>query len=572
MKVNKIIFFLTLWIVVFIFIDGEEIHEACSHGELQKVKRLIAKNPELLNTRDKSLNTPLHYAAGSGKTEIVKYLIKKGADLKARNNYGWTALHSSSYHGYTAVSERLITGGINIEETDAFGWTPLFRAIQGGHQNMIAFLVDRGANVNSVDRNGQTPLFLSVLNGKKEIVEYLLEKGAKRTLHKRNNETLLHLAASMGFVEIVDVLLKSGENINAKMRHSVTPLHLAAAFGKKEAAELLIKNGADVNAVSEVAGTPIFQALIADHQEMAKILSAKGADRTGWKFPVLKGDYLGQEKPGLKPKVFAPGILINVYRPHGPIALSADGKEIYWPASGTYGREMKIFCMRQRNGIWKPPRIVSFSTAATCGGPFISHDGKKLFFHSMRQEKPDEKTSRDSNIYVVERMGAQWGVPRSLSSVVNTKFPEAFPVLSRAGNLFYQANYPDQSTGGSDIYMAKQIEGQFSEPVNLGNAVNSSYSDCVPCISPDESYIIFHSSRPGGHSDGHELYISFQKEDGTWTRAKNMGKAINIADTITSSPSVSPDGKFLFFTRRQAGMFEYYWISTKIIEGIKKNK
>ena len=117
--------------------------------------------------------------------------------------------------------------------------------------------------------------------------------------------------------------------------------------------------------------------------------------------------------------------------------------------------------------------------------------------------------------------------------------------------------------------MAKKTNGQYSEPINLGSAVNSSFSECVPYISPDENYIIFHSARPGGYNQGHELYISFQNRDGNWTKAKNMGKEININDAIISSPYVSPDGKFLFFTRRQNGVFEYCWVSTKIIEELK---
>ena len=434
---------------------------------------------------------------------------------------------------------------------------------------MIEFLVKKGANINAEDRDGITPLYLSVVDGKKEIVEYLLKKGAKRSLDKDDGETLLHLAASIGIVEIVELLLKRGENINAKKNFDITPLHQAAAFGNKEVTEFLIEKGADVNAVSKVAGTPLFQARVANRQEIVEILLAKGADKKCWKFPVLKGDYLGQKKPGLKPKVFAPGILLNIYRPHGPINISPDGKEMYWPASGTYGRKQKIFCIKQENGIWGPPGIASFSTDAICGGPFISHDGKKLFFQSKGRKNLKEKPRQDADIWVVERVASHWGEPQKLSSEINTKYNEVFPSISKKGNLFFQANYPDKTLGGWDIYVAKNSNGQYSETINLGSAVNSSFSECAPYISPDESYIIFHSSRPGGYNQGHELYISFQNRDGSWTKAKNMGKAININNAIISSPYVSSDGKFLFFERRINGIFDYMWIDAGIIEELK---
>jgi hypothetical protein len=117
--------------------------------------------------------------------------------------------------------------------------------------------------------------------------------------------------------------------------------------------------------------------------------------------------------------------------------------------------------------------------------------------------------------------------------------------------------------------MAKETNGKYSESINLGPAVNSSFSDCVPGISPDESYIVFHSLRPGGFNKGHELYISFQNRDETWTKAINMGQVINISNASISGPYVSPDSRFLFFARRQKGVFEYCWVSTKIIEKLR---
>ena len=61
--------------------------------------------------------------------------------------------------------------------------------------------------------------------------------------------------------------------------------------------------------------------------------------------------------------------------------------------------------------------------------------------------------------------------------------------------------------------------------------------------------------------------ICFRKQNGSWTKAKNMGKVIN--DATVTTPYVSPDGRFLFYTRQQAGVFEYCWVDAKIIEEFK---
>ena len=120
---------------------------------------------------------------------------------------------------------------------------------------------------------------------------------------------------------------------------------------------------------------------------------------------------------------------------------------MYWPASGTSGRGLKIFCIKQENGIWGPPGIASFSTDGMCGGPFISHDGKRLFYHSNGQTELKEKPRKDFDIWVVERIASHWGEPKKIGPQVNTKYHEVYASISKKGNLFFQADYPGKSIG-----------------------------------------------------------------------------------------------------------------------------
>ena len=125
-KLKRISLLSTLMLLVVIPIHNEEIHEACSSGELQKVKLMLEKNPALLNIEDKNQNTPLHIAAGAGNKETVEFLITKGANLHAKNNFGWIPLHSASYNGQIEISNLLISKGSKVDETDVFGNTRLF--------------------------------------------------------------------------------------------------------------------------------------------------------------------------------------------------------------------------------------------------------------------------------------------------------------------------------------------------------------------------------------------------------------------------------------------------------------
>ncbi|TFG74501.1 MAG: hypothetical protein E4H23_11925 [Chrysiogenales bacterium] len=103
--------------------------------------------------------------------------------------------------------------------------------------------------------------------------------------------------------------------------------------------------------------------------------------------------------------------------------------------------------------------------------------------------------------------------------------------------------------GKGDIYISRFENDQYAEPENLGSAINNEHFDMDPFIAPDESYLIFSSSRPGG-SGNNDLYISFRKPDGGWSAAVNMGSAVNsYAHEI--HPFVSRDGKYLFFCSKR---------------------
>jgi hypothetical protein len=83
-----------------------------------------------------------------------------------------------------------------------------------------------------------------------------------------------------------------------------------------------------------------------------------------------------------------------------------------------------------------------------------------------------------------------------------------------------------------------------------------------PFIAPDESYIVL-SARPPGRFDA-DLFVSFRRGEGAWTRPVSLGDAINSRDSEGNS-FVTADGLFLFFSRKQ----EIYWVSAKIIDELR---
>jgi Tol biopolymer transport system component len=162
------------------------------------------------------------------------------------------------------------------------------------------------------------------------------------------------------------------------------------------------------------------------------------------------------------------------------------------------------------------------------------------------------------------RKGNSWGEPIHLGEEVNTKDADWFPTVSNKGMLVFSTG-PGRK---SNIVYSTQKNGIYQKPIAFDENVNSEAYDYDPLIAPDESFLIFSSRREGGFG-GPDLYICFKKEDGGWTKAKNMGETIN-SDTGDYAPTLTPDGKYFFFTSNKAGTSDIYWVSSKVIDNLRK--
>ena len=112
--------------------------------------------------------------------------------------------------------------------------------------------------------------------------------------------------------------------------------------------------------------------------------------------------------------------------------------------------------------------------------------------------------------------------------------------------LLFAAIFPDQGYRSFDIYISYATPEGWSEPENLGPAINSEFWDTAPSLSPDKSTLYFTSSRPGGFG-GSDLYYSNRLANGKWSEAENMGPIINTPGD-EMAPFIHADNQTLFFT------------------------
>lgn len=119
------------------------IHDAAGKGDLAKVKALVAKDPKLVNLKDGTGATPLHFAVAGGHKAVVEYLLSKKADVNARKKDGVTPLHVAASLGKLEIAKFLLAKGADRNTADSKGRTPLTLAGEKGHVEMIDLLSAR---------------------------------------------------------------------------------------------------------------------------------------------------------------------------------------------------------------------------------------------------------------------------------------------------------------------------------------------------------------------------------------------------------------------------------------------
>lgn len=271
-------------------------------------------------------------------------------------------------------------------------------------------------------------------------------------------------------------------------------------------------------------------------------------------FPVLTGPYLGQKPPGRTAELFAPDIIAADL--HSVTAFSPQGNEVYWRPMTEEPNE--ILFMRLENGAWTPPQIVPFASRFFgSDDPCFSPDGQKLFFTSWRPIRWYEVFNFRERMWYVDRTEQGWSNPQPVGATVNSMDIHWQMSVSAEGTLYFAS--------GGDIYRAHPEGDEYAAPERLDEAINTRFEEGHPFIAPDESYLLFSSD---GHADNlgtYDLYISVREADGTWSEARNLGAGIN-SRYQELYPTVSPDGKYLFFLSDQERGKSVYWVDFQALE------
>ena len=267
--------------------------------------------------------------------------------------------------------------------------------------------------------------------------------------------------------------------------------------------------------------------------------------------PASQDRYFGEKPPGLTPKLFDPKKVSPDGRFEGG-SFSPDMTEFYFSRKNGKYKARTFFVIRHENNRWGE------ESETDIRWPQFSADGQKMY-------------------------GGKWYRVRSQSGWSDVKNQGEFLKhqahgisLSASGN-YYFATYKKEDNGHGNLEYSRLVDGKHEAPVKLGDEINSGKWIAHPYIAPDESYLMWDVVREDGYGQA-DIYISFRHQDGSWLPAKNMGPIINT-ELQESSPRVTHDGKYLFFSRgewqvKDDGSRNWvgrsYWVDAKIIDALRE--
>ncbi|MGB0918189.1 MAG: OmpA family protein, partial [Flavobacteriales bacterium] len=197
--------------------------------------------------------------------------------------------------------------------------------------------------------------------------------------------------------------------------------------------------------------------------------------------------------------------------------------------------------------------------------PVLTADEQTLVF--TRNQRRSAASDYQEDFYVSGSAGdGVWSQARNLGAPINTDDNEGAQTITADGSqLFFIGCNRKDGKGSCDIYRALRKGKKWGVPVNLDSPVNSSKWETQPSISADGKTLYFVSNRAGGLG-GPDIWVTQLAPNNEWTVPRNLGEQINTP-FAEETPFIHPDGKTLYFTSNgHVGMGEKDIYMTRMLD------
>lgn len=243
--------------------------------------------------------------------------------------------------------------------------------------------------------------------------------------------------------------------------------------------------------------------------------------------------------PDGNPRIFKPDLISLPMSNEHTCIISPDGNSIYF----TRDPDRKIFTISRTDEGWSKPLPTRFNGREA----ILTPDGTRILFG-------------DGDIWISPISGDSIEKPEKLPSSVNTDAYEFYASMTNDGKIYFSRIVDNRTR----IFVSELVNGEYQTAIELPDPINKPESNNFhPFVSSRGDYIIFNSDREGGFG-GADLYLSYLNDKGLWETPKNLGEKIN-SELRDICPTITPDGKYLFFTRNwqenDKWLGDLFWIN-----------
>lgn len=192
--------------------------------------------------------------------------------------------------------------------------------------------------------------------------------------------------------------------------------------------------------------------------------------------------------------------------------------------------------------------------------PSVVADGSTLYFTREVRRLTAYGPDRQEDFYLSTLNDTVWGMARSAGAPLNSPGNEGAQSIAHDGrSMYFTACDREDGIGRCDIYYATLEGARWTVGKNIGSPVNTRFWESQPSVSSDGRMLFFVSNRPGGVG-GMDLWYSIKKSNGTWGTPKNPGAILNSKGD-EFSPFIYFDGRTLYFSsdgRKSFGGFDIF--------------
>lgn len=270
--------------------------------------------------------------------------------------------------------------------------------------------------------------------------------------------------------------------------------------------------------------------------------------------------FLNKEEPGIIPVIFAPDMVSVKGRFELGLTISPDGKSIAFGTADEKSPENNaIYLMNFSDEKWTNPDKNVIPDNVNTYFPMFGLDGNELYFaKSVNNAEPD--------IWVANYKENEIRNPQQINAISSPAREAGHGKLIN-GSIYFTSNRDINNPCCGDIYYAKMDRNKNYTSVHKINELSSDGDEESFYVSPREDFMIIQTWKRDSRTK-HDLYLSYRNKFGKWSVPERLDSTINTKE-IEQRPFVSPDKKYLFFSRTSTILnaieSDIYWVSTKSV-------